>query len=163
LTCSNNSEFSISSVPSQAIATLTSRIGSMQFGQERELDEYLKRERRPTLTQEDILDSSIIFENSESKNHSNDPPAAKSSDDSPKATKTTFRKLGENSDSTDDEIGDIEEILRVDDIPRVEIAEALDLDNIVINEDFVLFIKMTPYPLTLYEFIVSRAFKWEFE
>lgn len=127
----------------------------MQFGLEHELDESLERDRRAILTQEQTFDSSIIFENSGPNKHSSDPHTAKSSDDSPKATKSMFRKSGDDSDSTDDETDDVEEILRFGDIPRVKIAEALDPDNIVINEDFILFIKMTPYPLTLHEYIVS--------
>jgi translation initiation factor 2-alpha kinase 3 len=64
--------------------------------------------------------------------------------------KSLFRKPGEDNDSADEATDDVEEI------PRTEVGELSAMD-IAIKEDFVLFIKMTPYPLTLEEFIVSKS------
>lgn len=148
--CSNNSEFSVSGVPSQSIAALSSGIKSIQFNLERDLNKQFALERRATSTGEEHFDSSVVFSDSVSSKHSTDPHNVKHEDDSPKAIQSMFRKPGEDSDSADDATDEVEEI------PRVEIAETVDVDDLVINEDFVLFIKMTPYPVTLDDFIVSR-------
>jgi translation initiation factor 2-alpha kinase 3 len=148
--CSNNSEFSASRVPSQSIAALSSGIQSIQLDLERDLNKQFTLERRATSTGEEHFDSSIVFSDSVSKKDSTDPHNVKHEDDSPKAIQSMFRKPGEESDSTEDATDEIEEI------PRVEIAETVDVDDLVINEDFVLFIKMTPYPVTLDDFIVSK-------
>jgi translation initiation factor 2-alpha kinase 3 len=59
-----------------------------------------------------------------------------------------FYRPGDDDDSTDDS--------NVEEIPRSEANEASGLD-FDIQEDAILFIKMTPYPLTLEEFIVSKV------
>jgi eukaryotic translation initiation factor 2-alpha kinase 3 len=148
--CSNNSEFSTSSAPTQSIAALASGIQSIQFDVERDLSNQFKRERRSSLTEEDPFDSSIVFSNSGSNKPSKDSHKTKNKPGSANTTKSMFRKPGEHSDSTGDATDEVEEI------PRVEIAKPIDVDGLAINEDFILFIKMTPYPLTLDEFIVSK-------
>lgn len=151
--CSNNSEFSTSGVPSQSIAALTSGVESIQFGLERDISKHFKRERRATLTEESLnvaFDTSIVFSDSGSEKHSNQSHKAKDQDESPQAVKSLFRKPGGDNDSADEATDDVEEI------PRTEVREASAMD-IAIKEDFVLFIKMTPYPLTLEEFIVSKS------
>ncbi|KAE9371418.1 kinase-like protein [Stipitochalara longipes BDJ] len=138
-----NSDASTSGVLSQSMAALTSGIESIQFGLEHDLEQQLKRERRATFTSEEPFDSSVQFSNSGSNKHSNNSNKVKNEDRSPKSM---FRKPGEDS-SSDEVTDDVEEI------PRVEIAETLDADDIVLKEDFILFIKMTPYPLTLHALI----------
>ena len=151
-TCSNNSEFSSSSVPSQSIAALTSGVESIQFGLERDLERQLTRERRATLTEQDLnetFDSSIVFSNSGSGKHSNNSGKADDHDESPEEVRSMFVKPGDESDSTDEETDDVEEV------PRSEVGKLL-AKEIDIKEDFILFIKMAPYPLTLEELIVSK-------
>jgi translation initiation factor 2-alpha kinase 3 len=109
----------------------------------------MKRERRETLTQEDeISRTSIIFSNSISTNHSDDSQKADDQDKPlQKVANSMFYKPGDDTDRTDDS--------EVEDIPRSEVGEVLNVDEL--EEDWLLFIKMTPYPLTLEEFIVSKA------
>jgi len=152
-TCSNNSEVSNSGLPSQSVPVLTSGIESIQFGLERDLNKQFKRESRATLSDEEAFGGSVIFSDSGSNKHSNDPNKAQDEAKTPKTTRSMFRKPGEESGSPDD----------VEEIPRVAINEASDVDDIVINEDLILFIKMTPYPLTLDAFIVSKTFTWNCE
>lgn len=148
---SNKSEFSTTGAQSKAVDAITSGIESIQFGMERDLSEQMKRERRETLTQDDeISRKSIIFSDSRSTKHSDDSHKAKGQDKDislKKAANTMFYKPGDESEGTDDSV--------VEEIPRSEVGEALNVD--MLNEDAVLFIKMTPYPLTLEEFIVSKS------
>ena len=154
-TCSNDSEFSSSSVPSQSIAAITSGVESIQFGLERDLDRQLtreRRERRATLTEQDLnegFDSSVVFSDSGSGKHSSNSRKADDQDESPEV-RSMFVKPGDDSDSTDEETDDVEEV------PRSEVGKLL-AKEVEIKEDFILFIKMAPYPLTLEEFIVSKS------
>lgn len=154
-TCSNDSEFSSSSVPSQSIAALTSGVESIQFGLERDLERQLtreRRERRATLTEQDFnetFDSSIVFSDSGSEKHSSNSRKSDDRDESPEEVRSIFVKPGDDSDSTDEETDDVEEV------PRSEVGKLL-AKEMDIKEDFILFIKMTPYPLTLEELIVSK-------
>jgi translation initiation factor 2-alpha kinase 3 len=153
-TCSNDSEFSSSSVPSQSIAAITSGVESIQFDLERDLNRQLtreRRERRATLTEQDLnetFDSSIVFSDSGSGKRSSNSRKADDQDESPEEVKSMFVKPGDDSDSTDEETDDVEEV------PRSEVGKLL-AKEVEIKEDFILFIKMAPYPLTLEEFIVS--------
>lgn len=147
--CSNTSEVSSPGFGSQSIAALTSGVESIQFGNQRDLEKEFKRERRATLTEAAInetFDSSVIFSDSDSEKHSES--SRKGNDQgSGSAVGSMFVKPGEESSSDEETTDDVEEI------PRTEIAELSDTD-IEWDEDFVLFIKMTPYPLTLEELIV---------
>lgn len=152
---SNNSEFSSSSVPSPSIAALTSGIESIQFGLERDLDRQLtreRRERRATPTEQDLdeaFHSSIVFSDSGSGKHTNNSHKADDHDESSEEVRSMFVKPGDDSDSTDEGTEDVEEV------PRSEVGKLL-AKEIDIREDFILFIKMAPYPLTLEELIVSK-------
>jgi hypothetical protein len=130
------------------MAALTSGVESIQFGAERDLERQLKRDRRATLTREEAFESSVIFSDSKSRTLSNKSNKTQNEDKEPKSL---FRKPGEDSGSSDEATDDVEEI------PRGELAETLDADDIVLKDDFILFIKMTPYPLTLHALIVSKA------
>jgi hypothetical protein len=126
-------------------------MGSIQFGIERDLTKQLTKERRAILTEaalNETFDSSVIFSNSGSEKHSKDSHKDNHQDRSVSAFKSMFVRPGEESNSEEEATDDVEEI------PRTEIAE-LSEDDIVWDEDFVLFIKMTPYPMTLEEFVVS--------
>lgn len=119
---------------------------------ERDLSKQLKRERRATLTEDDeISRTSIVFGESRSTKHSDDSGKTKDQENPlKKSPKGMFYKPGSESDGTDDS--------NVEEIPRSEVGEASDVEvEVKINEDAILFIKMTPYPLTLEEFIVSKT------
>jgi len=140
------------------MAALASGIESIQFGLERDLKKQLGRDRRATLTSTEPFDSPILFSNSESNKPSKNSNETKSEDQAPKSM---FRKPGDDSSSSDEASDEATD--DVEEIPRVEIAETSDTDDIVLKDDFVLFIKMTPYPLTLHTLIVSKNLNPESE
>jgi translation initiation factor 2-alpha kinase 3 len=147
---SNNSEFSGNGAQGDSIAAITSGIESIQFGLERDLSQQIRRERRETLTRNQTDEASIaaiVFSDSRSTKQSDDSRKAKSQNKSLEVTNSMFYRPGDDDDSTDDS--------NVEEIPRSEVGEGSDPD-MSIQEDAVLFIKMTPYPLTLEEFIVSK-------
>ncbi len=148
---SNNSEFAGTGAQGDSFEAIASGIESIQFGLERDLSNRIRREHRATLTRERTDEGSlaaIVFSDSKSTRRSDDSRRDQDQDKSLKVTNSMFYKPGDDDDSNDDSI--------VEEIPRSKVSEALDLD-IAIQEDAVLFIKMTPYPLTLEEFIVSEA------
>ncbi len=131
---------------------ITSGVESIQFGLERDLSNQIRRERRETLTGDQIDEASlsaIIFSDSRSTKRSDDSRKAKDQNKSLNVANSMFYRPGDDDDSTDDS--------NIEEIPRSKVGGASDGDYDV-QEDAVLFIKMTPYPLTLEEFIVSEAF-----
>lgn len=139
---------------------ITAGVESIQFDIERELDKYVQRERRATITteptEEEFSRTGFVFEeDSKSAKLSSGHSKSQSKQPQVKEPKGMFRRPGE-ADSSDSDSSDEFEAPETaeEEIPRMQMTKATKAEA-EINEDAVLFIKMTPYPLTLYDFMVT--------